>query len=102
MDVLMSVEASIVICTHNRAENLRRALTSVKEAQEAQEAQEAYALESLRWEVIVVDNNSEDHTRSIVEEFKSGSNLNVVYVFERREGLSYARNRGVSEAKGEV
>jgi GT2 family glycosyltransferase len=53
-------------------------------------------------EVIIVDNNSRDHTSEVIEEFKSASGLEVVYIFEREQGLSYARNRGISEARGGI
>ncbi|MEQ6341743.1 MAG: glycosyltransferase family 2 protein [Gammaproteobacteria bacterium] len=53
------------------------------------------------WEVIVVDNNSSDHTRQVVTEFiKDWSALH--YEFESQQGLSHARNRGIASAQGKV
>lgn len=56
-------------------------------------------LDKTLYEIIVVDNNSSDNTRLEVERF---SNVDAVrYVFEKQQGLSYARNRGWQEARGE-
>jgi glycosyltransferase involved in cell wall biosynthesis len=56
-----------------------------------------------RWECIVVDNNSKDDTRERVEAFAAAHpDLQLRYVFESNQGLSYARNRGIEEAKGEI
>lgn len=87
------IELSVIICTYNRSQSLRRALCSL----------EAMLVASgLSWEVIVVDNNSRDDTRQVVEEFASTSRLNVRYVFEGTQGLNPARDRGVKEARGEI
>ncbi len=78
---------SIAICTFNRAELLRGALQSL----EAQNIDRGC-------EIIVVDNNSTDHTREVVESF---SGLPVRYVFEDQQGLSHARNRALVEFRGD-
>jgi cellulose synthase/poly-beta-1,6-N-acetylglucosamine synthase-like glycosyltransferase len=52
------------------------------------------------YEVIVVDNNSSDATRDIVEPFV-GRGI-VRYEFEPRQGLSVARNHGVSIARADL
>jgi glycosyltransferase involved in cell wall biosynthesis len=56
----------------------------------------------LPWELIIVDNNSTDNTKEIVEEYKIKSEQNVVYVFEEKRGLANARNSGIKEARGEI
>lgn len=86
------MDASIVVCTYNRAESLRDTLR---------------ALQALRsrpgrsWEVVVVDNNSKDHTKAVVEEAQRGWPL-LRYEFEGAQGLSHARNHGIGCARGEV
>lgn len=85
---------SIVVCTHNRAESLRDALQSV--------VSQDYP--ALNYEIIVVDNCSTDNTKHVVEEFADNklNNANMRYVNEERLGLSYARDRGIEEARGEI
>jgi len=58
--------------------------------------------EDLQWELLVVDNNSSDETREVVESFSCGSQLRPRYVLENKSGLSHARNRGVKESLGDI
>jgi glycosyltransferase involved in cell wall biosynthesis len=81
---------SIVICTHNRVDFLRGAIQSILE--------QDYPVKD--YELIVVDNNSSDSTRTVVEEFTS-QHAHVRYILETNIGLSNARNRGWQEARGE-
>lgn len=55
-----------------------------------------------QWELIIVDNNSKDDTPGVVNEFSVSSGLNLRYVFEEKQGLSHARNRGIQEARGDI
>ncbi len=83
----------MVICTYNREKFIGAALTCLSRQ----------TLAPGRFEIIVVDNNSSDSTASIVKAFiSSHPQLNTRYVHESRKGLSYARNRGIDEAKAAV
>ena len=86
------MDASIVVCTYNRAESLRDTLAALR-AQQAAPARE--------WEVIVVDNNSKDRTRALVQEARRGW-PRLRYEFEGAQGLSHARNHGIARARGDV
>jgi len=81
---------SVIIATYNRADELPRTLESLK----AQEVNEP-------WEVIVVDNNSSDNTREVVEGVKSFP-VPLRYVFEKEQGRSAALNAGIRAAQGEI
>lgn len=86
------MDASLIICTYNRAESLRDTLGALR----------ALSVHpSRQWEVIVVDNNSRDRTREVVEEVQREWPL-LRYEFESEQGLSHARNHGISCAQGEV
>lgn len=77
---------SVVICTRDRVDTLRRCLAAVQ------------ALAYPTFEVIVVDNaSSTDATRLLVESFPG-----IRYVREDRPGLDWARNRGIAEARHEI
>jgi glycosyltransferase involved in cell wall biosynthesis len=54
------------------------------------------------FEVIVVDNNSTDNTRQTVNALSVSTPVAMRYVFEGRQGLSFARNRGFIESVGEI
>jgi glycosyltransferase involved in cell wall biosynthesis len=84
---------SVVICTYNRAESLRRTLVSLS-------AMSVPA--DISWEVLVIDNNSTDGTQGAAEAFARDARITVRYVFAERQGLNHARNAGVRAAKGEL
>jgi glycosyltransferase involved in cell wall biosynthesis len=81
-------QISVVLCTYNRAHLLEGALDALTRQTGAPP-----------FEVIVVDNNSGDRTRAIVERFTAGGI--VRYAYEPRQGLSFARNLGVSLARAD-
>jgi glycosyltransferase involved in cell wall biosynthesis len=87
------MEISVVLATYNRAARLSAALDSFSKL---------VMPADLDWELIVVDNNSTDMTRSVVEEFKQRSGLQVEYLFEGQQGRSCALNAGIKRAKGGV
>ena len=84
---------SIVICTYNRAIILERLLASL-------EFQLVMPSENGKIELLVVDNNSKDNTKSIVQEYMLRIK-NTRYFLEPLQGLSNARNRGFQEARGD-
>lgn len=81
-------DLSIVVCTYNRAEVLGLALDALV----------AQTLDPHRFEIIVVDNNSGDRTREVVER-RAARHPGIRYVFESRQGLPIARNSGVESAR---
>ncbi|MCM8774391.1 MAG: glycosyltransferase, partial [Candidatus Omnitrophica bacterium] len=84
---------SVIIATYNRCKNLKDTLESLL-------AQELNS--SFDYEVIVVDNNSKDKTKEVVESYKEKFNGRLRYIFELRQGKSYALNTGIKETKGEI
>jgi glycosyltransferase involved in cell wall biosynthesis len=85
-------QLSVVMCTFNRADLLRGAVTSVL-------AQHADVTPP--FELVVVDNNSTDGTREIVHQLASIDDR-VRYTFEPQQGLSYARNAGIRNARASL
>ena len=83
------IDASIIICTHNRAARLNETLSSLA----------SMSIDAdCSFEVIIVDNRSEDYTSQIVTNW--ADRLPIVYIYELRLGLSHARNRGVAASRG--
>jgi glycosyltransferase involved in cell wall biosynthesis len=87
------MKISVILCTYNRCESLTDALRSI-----ADSAMPSF----LDWEVVVVDNNSTDKTRDVIQGYCSRTASRFRYAFEPRRGLSNARNAGIREARGDV
>src|SRR5260221_9817986 len=85
------MDLSVIICTYNRAVELRRTLDSFCLLTVPTE---------LQWEVIVVDNNSADATRTVCEECRA--KLSLRYIFEPQQGQTFARNRGIRASTAEL
>jgi glycosyltransferase involved in cell wall biosynthesis len=88
---LPSLAVSVVMSTYNRSGLLRRAIESVL----------AQAAGAPVFELIVVDNNSTDDTRSVVEALMK-SHANLRYVFEGQQGVSHGRNAGIGRAAAPI
>jgi GT2 family glycosyltransferase len=56
----------------------------------------------ISFEIIVADNNSNDNTKDVVEEFRDHFKDQLVYSFEPKQGNSYARNSGIKIARGRI
>jgi glycosyltransferase involved in cell wall biosynthesis len=82
---------TIVVPTFNRAADLAKTLDSLSRL-----------ASSSPWEVIVVDNNSTDDTRQVVEEAAARFPVELRYLFEAEQGRSAALNAGIREARGDI
>jgi glycosyltransferase involved in cell wall biosynthesis len=83
----VNARVSVVIPTYNRARDLQRALNSVT----AQTWKD--------WEVLVVDNHSQDETRRVVEGFRE-ARMRLLTVHNHGV-IGLSRNLGVAAASGE-
>jgi glucosyl-dolichyl phosphate glucuronosyltransferase len=81
---------TVAICTFNRAESLRRTLDSLVAMEVPSD---------LPWELLIVNNNSTDHTDDVIGEYVG--RLPVRREFESRGGKSNALNRAIDVAKGD-
>lgn len=84
---------TVILCTFNRQASLAKALESV--------AASVLPI-SIGWEVLVVDNNSNDGTRTLVEEFCRSHPTRFRYLFEAKPGKSNALNTAILSAQGDV
>ncbi len=84
---------SVIICTYNRDKYIYNVLKSIAQG----------SLSTDYYEIVLVDNNCTDNTRSEVERFSADfPAVNLHYHVETNQGLSHARNRGIKESKGDL
>ena len=85
-------EVSVVVATYNRCEILPGTLDSLMN----QEGDIVY-------EVIVVDNNSTDDTRNVIDKLRTKPGYEkLTYLFEEKQGVSHARNKGIGAARASI
>jgi glycosyltransferase involved in cell wall biosynthesis len=84
---------SVIICTYNRSDYISKSLNSL--------AQQTLPVD--QYEIIIVNNNSTDHTETLCNTFSQKyPDLNCFYFIEKQQGLSYARNRGIAESSVDI
>lgn len=84
---------SIVVCTYNRDKYLYGALKCI--------AENGFPADA--YEIILVNNMSTDNTEAECQRFGHDyPNVDFRYFVETNQGLSYARNRGIEESRGET
>lgn len=88
-----AMKITVILCTYNRCQSLATALESLAALQ---------LPESVAWEVLVVDNNSNDQTRPVIEAYCRKYPGRFQYLFEARPGKSHALNAGIRQAGGDI
>lgn len=82
------MKISVLIVTRNRGNTLEKCLQSL-------------LIQSIKpFEVIIVDNNSTDNTKAIAKKYQK--KLNILYFFESKIGIPFARNTSLSHVSGDV
>lgn len=85
--------ATVLICTYNRASLLRETLAAFAALSPP---------DACDVEIIVVDNNSTDNTARVVADAARRSPFRIVSLHESRQGKSFALNRGLEVARGDI
>lgn len=84
---------SFIICTYNREEYIYQTLCCL--------ANNHNNIDD--YEIILIDNNSTDSTGDLCKQFElEYPHVKYSYFVEKQQGLSFARNRGVREANGDM
>jgi glycosyltransferase involved in cell wall biosynthesis len=83
---------SVCICTYKRPESLKRLLQGLEE-------QETDGL--FTYSVVVVDNDSLESGKAVIEDFEKTSKITVSYEVEPHQSIAMARNRAVEKAVGD-
>jgi glucosyl-dolichyl phosphate glucuronosyltransferase len=87
------LKISVVVCTYNRCGSLVKTLQSLAAS---------VLPDTTEWEVLVVDNNSNDRTREAIEGFCRNYAPHFRYLFEGQQGKSHALNTAVRQARGDI
>jgi len=87
------VDVSVVIATYNRCHLLEDAIKSLLCKQ---------APGPTSFEVLVVDNNSTDRTKQLVHSMIDPAAGRLRYLFEPKQGVSFARNLGISSCSAPI
>jgi len=87
------MDISIIVCTFNRCHHLIALLNSLERS---------ICQHDLAWEILVVDNNSSDNTRYLINNFIANTSINVRYLFEAKQGKPNALNAGIAAATGNI
>jgi GT2 family glycosyltransferase len=87
------MDISVVLATYNRAASLQVTLDSFAALR---------IPPALSWELLVVDNNSNDDTAAVVRSFIQRMGPRVRYIFEGQQGRSAAMNAGIAQTNGDV
>jgi glycosyltransferase involved in cell wall biosynthesis len=86
-------DATVLIPTYNRARLLDTTLQSLRSLRVRADR---------TWNAIVVDNNSSDDTRAVVERQAADFPVPLRYLFEPQQGRSSALNAGLAAADGAI
>ncbi|HNQ68872.1 MAG TPA: glycosyltransferase [Bacteroidales bacterium] len=83
---------SVIICTYNGANRIIPTLSALVKQNDTPD---------LKWEIIIIDNNSDDNTSEIAKQFFEENNTNIDFriITENQAGKANALYRGYNEAK---
>mgnify|MGYP001800897068 CR=1 FL=1 len=86
---------SVVICTYNGEQQLPSLLARLRTQ---------VMIDALKWEILIIDNNSNDKTAEVIREHQEGwpQQIPLRYGFEPRQGLAYARRRAIAMVNSEL
>ncbi|WP_298435878.1 glycosyltransferase [Geobacter sp.] len=87
------MDISVIICTFSRQGYLYKVLLDLLSQE---------SVSQISYEVLVVDNNSTDNTKGVCEEFTTKYPDVFRYVFEERQGKTFALNTGIRESRGRI
>lgn len=78
---------TFAFCTYNRADRLEKLVSTMREQ-----------VCSIPFEILVINNNSSDHTVAVLEDLSHRPGPPLRWVTEQVQGIVAARNRGIEEA----
>ncbi|WP_373527035.1 hormogonium polysaccharide biosynthesis glycosyltransferase HpsE [Nostoc sp.] len=93
-EVIEKLDFTVAIPTYNGAKRLPQVLDLLLKQT---------GIEKLDWEIIIIDNNSNDNTNEVIEYYQKSysQNISLKCFLEKKQGIAFARIRAISEARGE-
>jgi glycosyltransferase involved in cell wall biosynthesis len=95
-------KVSVVVPTYNRKENLKRTLDGLAQQTFLTQSPQSSSRVENEMEVVVVSDGSTDGTVEFIAEYAKTLPYTLHFVQQENGGPSRARNRGITEATGEV
>lgn len=94
---------TVAIPTYNGEHRLPEVLDKLRECG-AYIMRSQINTENFSWEVLVIDNNSTDNTKKVVENYQKTwiKNYPLRYCQEQQQGAGFARQKAIKEAKSEL
>jgi glycosyltransferase involved in cell wall biosynthesis len=91
---MKQMDFTVAIPTYNGGDRLREVLDRLRSQINS---------ESFSWEILIVDNNSQDNTADVVREYQANwsHSFPLRYCFEDQQGLAFARQKAIDEGQGE-
>ena len=90
---LSAIKLSIIICTYNRSQSLKKTINSIIES---------VSENTGCVKIIIVNNNSSDDTCLICDQLKVHCPFEVTCIEETRQGKTYALNAGILQSTGDL
>ncbi|WP_016952107.1 hormogonium polysaccharide biosynthesis glycosyltransferase HpsE [Anabaena sp. PCC 7108] len=89
------VDFTVAICTYNGGNRVLDVLEKLRLQ---------IGTEKLIWEILVIDNNSTDHTAEVIKNYLSNwtETYSLKYFFEPEQGLAFARRCAIREAQSDL
>jgi succinoglycan biosynthesis protein ExoM len=77
---------TVCICTFNRCKRLKPLITELRKQ-----------TSPIPFDILIINNNSTDQTEDVLQKLIGEEGIPLRYVTEAQQGISYARNRAISE-----
>ncbi len=89
------LDLTVAIPTYNGESRLPKVLERLRSQ---------FQISHLKWEIIIIDNNSQDNTAQIIQNYQTDwtETYPLKYYFEPKQGAAFARLRAVREANGQL
>lgn len=91
----MPIDITVAICTFNGEKRLPKVLDCLSQQIETA---------GILWEVLVIDNASQDNTRDLIHRYQKiwGNTVDLRYSYEQKQGAAFARAKAVQDARGDL